>query len=118
MIRKPNLQDPSPLTGVYEGDLKYGRCLESVPVKQKDYNAERSQETGEAQNKPIFALPPAFKRDETFWKGRCKHPKIVSNPPDLAEEILVSAVKFRSKYSLLANVSRITSNNKTLLAGH
>lgn len=118
MIRKPSLEDPSPLMGVYEGDLKYGRACESTPVHRKDYSAQRKEETGEALNKPIFVLPPAFKRDETHWRGRCKHPKKVQNPSSLADEILVSAVKLRYKPSLLGNVSRITFNNKTLLAGH
>jgi hypothetical protein len=53
------LNDPSPRTGVYTGDLAYGKCNGSVPDKHGDY-------TG-TSNKPICALTLVRARDPKVW---------------------------------------------------
>jgi hypothetical protein len=113
-MAKPDFHDVSPRTGVYEGDLKFGRCLGSTPVKKSDHSAERAED-GEAKNKPIAPLVPAFKRDQTFWRGRNKHPKRTVNSPTLADDILVQAAYYPQ--GLISNLTMFKSNNQILLAG-
>lgn len=84
-----NLQDPSPRSGVYEGDLKYGRALGTLPEKGKDFPADRHD--GHASNLPIVPLKPAFKRNPALWSGRVKVCKRVANSPTIATEVMIAA---------------------------
>ena len=54
------LKDPSPRTGVYTGDLAYGRMNGAVPNKHGDYSG--------ASNKPIMPLTLVRPRDPHMWK--------------------------------------------------
>lgn len=57
--------DPSPRTGVYEGDLKYGRTSHGESVKRKDYTAER--QNGVPSNPAAVVLPIVQPRDPQVW---------------------------------------------------
>jgi hypothetical protein len=109
MRRDNSFEDRALGNGVYQGDLKYGRALGTEIKKQKDYKANYNP-NGEAENKPIAPLTPAFKRDQTFWRGRNKHPKINANPPGLTDEILVKGMEVNR--GLFANVSSFYSGGK------
>jgi hypothetical protein len=52
--------------GVYEGDLRYGRCNGTTPNRKGDYSANRQD--GVATNKPVVPLILAHKRDPQVWK--------------------------------------------------
>lgn len=52
-------------SGVYEGDLAYGRALVEEKVKGKDFPAER--EGTEAKNKPLMPLKLVQQRDVALW---------------------------------------------------
>lgn len=92
ILYQSTIQDPSTLSGVYEGDLRYGRCLVDVSRPSKDYQAERD-ENGQAKNKPVFGVPPQRPRDPEVWsKTRAqKRPKKseVGSGDDLFGEILL-----------------------------
>lgn len=57
--------DPSPRTGVYEGDLKYGRTNHGEVKKHKDYAAERVD--GVPTNPPAVGLALVQPRDPEVW---------------------------------------------------
>lgn len=54
------INDPSLRTGVYEGNLAYGRCNGNMPDKHGDYSG--------AHNKPISPLTLIRTRDPNVWK--------------------------------------------------
>ena len=61
------LQDVSPGTGVFEGDLKYGRMNGNVPKRRTDFSAARDSETGEAHNRVMAPLVLVSQRDPELW---------------------------------------------------
>lgn len=61
-----NLTDSSSRSGVYEGDLKYGRCNGTEYTKHSDYPADRVN--GIPQNKPVVPLSLVKPRDPELWK--------------------------------------------------
>lgn len=92
MKPKENLIDPSQGAGVYEGDLKYGRCLGTEPRNHRDYNAQRIK--GVPTNKPVFCLPHVEKRDPDVWSKGGKKPKWNGNPPQIIDRIVARAMEF------------------------
>jgi len=62
---KKQLIDYAPGTGVYEGDMRYGRANGNVPDKHGDYPANR--ENGVATNQPVVVLPLVQQRDPRVW---------------------------------------------------
>jgi hypothetical protein len=64
MQYKKKLVDPG--TGVYEGDLRYGRRKGDVVVKTEDFAAKR--ENGQPTNKPVCGLALVEKRNPELWK--------------------------------------------------
>lgn len=58
--------DEAPRTGVFEGDLKYGRCNGNVVSKHGDNPANRHN--GIAKNQPVAPLTLVQPRDPEFWK--------------------------------------------------
>lgn len=74
-MKGQRLIDLSPRTGVYEGDLAYGRRNETEIVKHKDFPANRD-ENGNPINAPILPLKLVDPRDPTVWsKGKSKKKK-------------------------------------------
>ncbi len=65
------ITDPSPHTGTYEGDLRYGRAFGTQPNKHKDFSADRIN--GVSQNVPVVPLTLVQPRDPACWK---KDPKV------------------------------------------
>ena len=61
------LVDMSPNRGVYEGDLKYGRCNGNVPEFHKDFPADPVN--GEPRNKPVIPLKLVQPRDQRVWQA-------------------------------------------------
>lgn len=70
-MSKPKFVDDAPGTGVFEGDLKYGRCNGAIPSKHGDHSANRKD--GIAMNIPVVPLTLVQPRDSTLWK---KDPRI------------------------------------------
>lgn len=106
-MTRNSIEDPSPLRGVYEGDLKYGRACETVVVHGKDYQANRD-ESGIAKNIPVVSLPYQSRRDADIWKKSGKKPK--KNEVGSGEDILSNIAwlgRYEYKYGLIQNISRI-----------
>lgn len=55
------LNDPSPRTGVYTGDLRYGRLNGTEAVKGRDFPSNKGE------NLPILPLVLQRKRDPRLW---------------------------------------------------
>lgn len=107
MIKKNSIEDPSPLRGVYEGDLKYGRACETVVITGKDFQANRSED-GQAVNKPVVSLPMQSKRDAEVWKKseqRIKKSEVGDGVDVLSSIAWLGRSEY--KYGLIQNISRI-----------
>lgn len=115
-MRTKYFSDPALGVGVYEGDLKYGRCSETTPTPHHDYHANRDG-NGVATNSPIFSLPMAHKRDPKLWKKGYKGPKkAIVNPPMVSTYILRELMK-PSKTGLVANISVYKIEGSIITAG-
>jgi hypothetical protein len=97
MAIKTTIVDPSPRAGVFEGDLKYGRCEGTRFNKHSDFSSGR-EERGTVVNKPAAPLVLQSKRDPEVWRGKTKHPKIKENSSSFAHEVMLSLMKF-SKFN-------------------
>jgi len=71
MSKNPIINDYAPGTGVYEGDLRYGRKSGNEFVKHKDFAANRQD--GIASNAPVMPLTLVEPRDPQVWK---KDPRV------------------------------------------
>mgnify|MGYP001810760383 CR=1 FL=1 len=65
------LVDYAPGTGVFEGDLRYGRACGLEAKRHQDYPAERVD--GVAKNAPLAPLVTVKPRDPNVWR---KDPKV------------------------------------------
>lgn len=65
------ISDPSPRTGTFEGDLRYGRALGTHPDKHRDFSADRVD--GIARNVPVAPLILVPARDPSVWR---KDPRV------------------------------------------
>lgn len=63
---RTKITDRASGTGVYEGDLKFGRCNGTVLSKHGDVDARR--EDGIATNQPVAPLVLVQQRDPKVWK--------------------------------------------------
>jgi hypothetical protein len=103
---KVQLHDPSPGTGSYEGDLRYGRSNHGVPVHNMDFAANRNSQ-GQPTNPPIAGIPPAFIRDPLVWRAKCSiKAKKITNPPEFQDELVSKMLKYK-RFGLGKNVSHI-----------
>ena len=68
---KTKLIDKALGTGVFEGDLKFGRCMGNILSKHGDVDAGRQD--GIPTNQPIAPLVLVQRRDPHVWK---KNPAI------------------------------------------
>ncbi len=109
-----SFEDVSPSVGVYEGDLKYGRCLETTPKRRKDFSAER-QENGSSKNLPIAPLILQEQRDPRLWK---KDPKVkqfskrLVNPPQLVDEVMQGMLRY--PHGLASHLFAVKLGNRRL----
>jgi hypothetical protein len=101
------IQDPAPMTGRYEGDLKYGR-RNGDEYNRNDYQANRD-ENGNSTNLPVFGLPLLSGRDPQVWKNTRKpESKKVVNSSDFQDEFINKFMKTSSsRYGLHHSVSHI-----------
>lgn len=74
------LTDLSPGTGVYEGDLAYGRRDGNVYKRHNDYSADRGD--GQAKNLPVMPLRLVRGRNPLLWK---KDPKVKEAKKSVSE---------------------------------
>jgi hypothetical protein len=65
-MRSRTIEDRSVGTGVFTGDLKYGRMFGKNFEKHKDFAAEHVN--GIAQNQPVVPLITVQPRDPNCWK--------------------------------------------------
>ncbi len=63
---KTRITDRASGTGVYEGDLKFGRCNGNVISKHGDVDARR--EDGVSTNQPVAPLVLVQQRDPKLWR--------------------------------------------------
>ena len=70
-MRKRMIVDYSLRTGVFEGDLAYGRQDRRTVVKHEDFPAMRD-ENGKARNRPIMRLKLVKPRDPSVWESKCR----------------------------------------------
>jgi hypothetical protein len=112
MANRTNLSDPSTGSGVFVGDLKYGRCHGNEKVKHKDFPLI-DEETGEV-NLPAVPLVLVPRRDPSLWtKDRTKKiPKVKFNSPELENKLLAALVTQTG--GLLHNV-RIKVGRRSLI---
>jgi hypothetical protein len=91
------LNDLSPRTGVFVGDLAYGRCNGAVPDKHGDYTGNH--------NKPICALTLVKTRDPRVWTR---------------DPLVKEARKYVSESQILKNglISAFMENLKTMRANY
>ncbi len=108
--------DESPRTGLYEGDLKYGRCLEAEPKKRQDFAAERHN--GVATNRPVVSLVLIEQRNPKFWR---KDPQLktikkrINNPPQVADEVLRAILK--NPHGLASHITSVKLGARLLKGG-
>lgn len=60
MKTKIKLVDRS--SGMYAGDLKYGRCNGNIPVNGRDFSSQNGS------NEPVMKLQLVRKRDPKLWR--------------------------------------------------
>lgn len=85
MALKTNFDDPSSRTGVYVGDLRYGRCYGNEYRKHNDYPAHE----GDQVNLPAVPLVLKSKRDPRIWNGKSKHPKVKCNSKSFTDQVMM-----------------------------
>ncbi len=101
--KKESIVDPASGSGIYEGDLRYGRCNGTKVSRKGDFTANRKD--GVATNQPVVSLSPAFKRDSEVWK---RDPKVliakrkVSNSQHIVNYLLHSFAE--SMHGVTSNV--------------
>jgi hypothetical protein len=105
MAIKSSILDPANGSGVFAGDLRYGRCLGSCVVKHQDF-ARIDDETGQ-ENLPAVPLILVTPRDPSVWqnKNKKKPRKSKVSNQELHDQLLMNLSKFTT--GLSHNLSRI-----------
>jgi len=74
-MKRQSIVDPSPGTGVFRGDLAYGRCKGEEVIKYKDFPANYD-EHGNPLNLSVAPLVLVAPRDPDVWvKGKIQKKK-------------------------------------------
>jgi hypothetical protein len=109
MATKTHFEDPSTGSGVFVGDLKYGRCMGTNIVKHKDFPAEGNE------NQPAAPLILVSKRDPSVWQNKDKKRprKNVMNNEELRSQLQISLMKFTN--GLSQHVRRVKIGKSNLI---
>lgn len=89
MALKTHFEDPSSRTGVFVGDLKYGRRQGKEFRKHNDFPAQ--DENGNLVNEVAVPLVLQKRRDPQVWnRGKTKVKKVKKNPQDLQDTLMMT----------------------------
>ncbi len=106
MATRTSFEDPSSGTGVFTGDLKYGRCQGNRLNLHHDYPAKQD---GQA-NQPAAPLILRPKRDPQVWADKAKTPKVKVNTKDFSDQFMMKLAMQTG--GLIRNVRVVKFGNK------
>lgn len=113
MAKRTQFNDPSSRTGIFEGDLRYGRRAGNELQKHNDFASGRYEiaedgtliDTGQVKNAPAVPLVLVQPRDPEVWANKVKPPKVKNNPPQLEDQMMMLLAKRTG--GLACNVSSL-----------